>query len=109
MSNSKLIVQKIKLVTEVHSRNLRGGGGILKLECFAGNSSNRKPNYIPSETYIYMPFKNADKINIKIYMKMPPVLLNPACPDYPVVHLEHLIIPDPTDQSGIRPSIKPNA
>ena len=36
-------------------------------------------------------------------MKMPPVLLNPACPDYPVVHLEHLIIPDPTDQSGIRP------
>ena len=25
------------------------------------------------------------------------------CPDYPVVHLQHLMITDPTDWSGIRP------
>ena len=31
------------------------------------------------------------------------ILFNPAGPNYPVVHLEHLMIPNPTGQSVTRP------
>ena len=34
--------------------------------------------------------------------RMPPILHESECPDYPVVHLKHLMISDPTNQSGIR-------
>ena len=71
---------------------------------FPGNSSHRETNNIPSESYVYVPFKNANKIKIHMNLRNKDIPFNPARPDYPVVHLKHLMITDPTDQSGIRPN-----
>ena len=40
------------------------------LKCF-GNTSNRETNNIPSESYIYMPFEIANKINLNLNKKTP--------------------------------------